>query len=370
MKAKVLIIIFLLIFIMVGVVHERVVGHGDKGSYQDWNANHIITGDTDMNQYSWKNQVIENRTDYPAGPAPGQIIFRSDFPNVLAWTGTMWASLTPVATIVVAADGTGNFADIQDGIDALPAGGGVVYIKEGIYTLTAFLEITGDNVGMFGSGKATQIRTLTNHALLFINNADNVTIKDIWFYGSGAPNPNNQGIIIDASAATLIHSCIISNNGDYGIFTRNISNDTVMRSNVIHSNFDDGIFLGGSHITMSDNYIHDNAGDGIFGLGFDGSIISDNVIINNTGHGIYARFTDQVVIVGNRVSGNNDGINLVTCDDFNITGNICRLNGGWGINITDAASDDNIVVANTCNNNTAGAINDLGTGTELGHNIV
>ncbi|GAI66798.1 unnamed protein product [marine sediment metagenome] len=35
-----------------------------------------------------------------------------------------------IATIVVATDGTGDTDDIQEGIDLLPAGGGVVYIRE------------------------------------------------------------------------------------------------------------------------------------------------------------------------------------------------------------------------------------------------
>ena len=58
-----------------------------------------------------------------------------------------------VATIVVAADGSGDFTAVQDGIDALPAGGGVVYIKEGTYTISVAIEIRKSNVALMGAGR-------------------------------------------------------------------------------------------------------------------------------------------------------------------------------------------------------------------------
>lgn len=95
MKDKTYIIIILLIviggIIMTGIVHERVVASRDKGMATDWNADHKITGDADMDQYSWLNQVIENRTDWPAGAVEGQVIYRTDLDVVYVYDGTGWS---------------------------------------------------------------------------------------------------------------------------------------------------------------------------------------------------------------------------------------------------------------------------------------
>ncbi len=241
-------------------------------------------------------------------------------------------------------------------------------MKDGSYLLTAYLEIDFDNVGLFGAGKATKIYTTSNIALLFINNADNVTIKDIWFYGAGTGKGTNQGIIIDASAATLIHSSVIENCGDYGIYTRNASDDTIITSCVIKNCFDDGIFLGGSNISISGNYIHNITGNGINGIGSN-SVITDNVIIDNTQHGINLITSSNLSIVGNRITGNDSGntitysgIYLQNSDDCNITGNIIKDNDNYEIAL-DANCDNNVIVGNNLNGaDHEGTVNDLGSG--------
>ncbi|MEK0337769.1 MAG: hypothetical protein QQN41_10090, partial [Nitrosopumilus sp.] len=62
-----------------------------------------------------------------------------------------------VATKVVAIDGTGDFTDIQSAIDDLPAGGGVVYIKEGTYTITAGITFPNAAISLIGAGRSTII---------------------------------------------------------------------------------------------------------------------------------------------------------------------------------------------------------------------
>lgn len=95
MKAKVLIIILLLLLIMTGIVHERVVASRDKGLATDWNADHEITGNVDQDQNQFLNAVIEQRTDWPAGPIEGQKVWRSDLNNLYIFDGSNWISHTP-----------------------------------------------------------------------------------------------------------------------------------------------------------------------------------------------------------------------------------------------------------------------------------
>ena len=59
-----------------------------------------------------------------------------------------------------------------------------------------------------------------------------------------------------------------------------------------------------------------------------------------------------------------DGIKLTaTSDSISINSNSIRNCTGYGINIANANCDNNILVSNTTGNNTAGALNDSGTGT-------
>lgn len=78
---------------MTGIVHKRVVKSKDKGLAVDWNDDHEITGNVDQDQKQFLNQVIENRTDWPAGPVEGQVIYRKDEHKFYVWNGTGWSTL-------------------------------------------------------------------------------------------------------------------------------------------------------------------------------------------------------------------------------------------------------------------------------------
>ncbi|GAJ09850.1 unnamed protein product, partial [marine sediment metagenome] len=75
---------------MAGIKHKRVVKSKDKGLAVDWNDDHEITGNVDVDQYQFLNQVIENRTDYPAGAVEGQTIFRIDTDSFEVFNGGSW----------------------------------------------------------------------------------------------------------------------------------------------------------------------------------------------------------------------------------------------------------------------------------------
>jgi len=59
----------------------------------------------------------------------------------------------------------------------------------------------------------------------------------------------------------------------------------------------------------------------------------------------------------------------VDADRNTISENISTGNGDWGIEINNAACDNNIVLGNIVVNNVAGQILDNGTGTDAAHNI-
>lgn len=381
---------------MAGLNHEAVKVHGDKGTFEEWNADHKQKGHHDCEQFQHQNHVLENRTTYPGGPVPGQIIFRSDFPNAFVWTGTMWASLTPVATIVVAADGTGNFTTIQEGIDALPGGGGVVYIKEGTYMITAPIAITSNHVTLIGSGTSTKIQTVSNITMFNITGDEGIHLNKIFIYGD-ISKAANVGIYMNDTIGMTIRDCRIEHCGSHGI-SASLGRYNLFSGNVVVLNKGDGIKLdgtadGGGVYTIAECLIGSNDGSGIYADDITQIIISDTEVSDNKNFGVYAANSHSLTLKGGNVlvnywdgvhllnysnsiisncsiglndsqnTGTFSGVKLVSSDDNNISDNVIWWNDNFGIDISNAACEDNIVMGNRCRGNTAGGVNDQGTDT-------
>jgi len=73
-----------------GIKHEAVKASGDKGLASEWNANHVVDGDVDIDKHSWKKQVIENLASAPAGPVQGQVYYDTTLKALMFWNGTAW----------------------------------------------------------------------------------------------------------------------------------------------------------------------------------------------------------------------------------------------------------------------------------------
>lgn len=267
--------------------------------------------------------------------------------------GMSFVNKKVVATKIVAADGSGDYLDIQAAINDLPAGGGVVYIKEGTYTITSAINITIDNVGLFGAGKATKIATASNITMVNVDGSD-CTIKDLYIYGSGAASDANDGIYIgDALSGVLVTGCFIENCGRYGIWVDTNSVDIKLISNSILSCVDFGIILyGGSGLTI------------------DRAIVSNNYIASITYSAIALYHCTLSVIEGNICEGNGaDGITVVEhVDNCILNSNVCEGNGAIGLNILVNTCDNNVVVGNRLTNNTTANLQDNGTGTTTAGN--
>lgn len=281
-----------------------------------------------------------------------------------------------VATAVVATDGTGDFTDIQAAIDSLPAGGGVVYIKEGTYTITTTLTITSDNIALIGAGKASKIQAGSNLIILEIGTQVDVTevaqsgtfISQLYFFGDDKGSSTvgikariensrisdcwvtdcNNGIEVRKGADNTISNCTIIDNNNHGIMASAAASRLRVIGCEVSSNAAKGMSISGvTNSVFSNNTVRSNSDDGIsFTTNVDESVISDNVVVLNGGDGIIITDnSDQNVISGNVSIGNTD-------DEINIAAATC---------------DDTIVTQNNCK---GGTISDSGTGTEIGHNIL
>lgn len=304
-----------------------------------------------------------------------------------------------VATKVVATDGTGDFTDIQSAIDDLPSDGGVVYIKEGTYTLTTGLTLSTDNVIIYGSSRSTIIQGSGTITLFTMDSINNIVLRDLslttlsgsvtiieadscnqCFISNCYINGSAGGIILSSSSECVVEHCDVK---PYGGFSIDISgSDNVIKNNFLTQHIGGGIRVSSG----SGNIIDGNrAFPSAVGLGGADAIVitsSGNIIINNhtsgsIGNGI--RLTEASnCIVSNNYCYNHwilgvttrDGIYLSGNSDRNlITGNQCLNSDGYGINISAATCDKNIIDGNVVYNNTTGQINDSGTNTVVGDNV-
>lgn len=388
---------------MAGIKHSTTKASGERGYYTEWNADHVITGNVDYNQYSNTDFVIENRTSWPAGPVEGQVIYRTDQHTFYHWNGTRWVSLVGPATVVVAIDGSGDTADIQEGIDMLPAGGGVVYIKEGTYDLTTALTVTINNIALKGAGFATMIRTNTNIRNLICTSVDGIIIEDISFYGMGGANAQNLLVYLNACTNCVINKCKFDNSGAAAILLYNGSRN-IVTGNITKNSKTAGIYCNGETKYLIENNICSNNGN--FGI-YSESTIHDGIIIGNSlidniTYGMEVR-GGRCIISNNYAKGNNGcGINVFIGDYCVLTGNVAMNNGAAyagieiyysnyctviGNNCSDdqgaptqkygiwlrawlGVCDKNEVIGNICMNNVTAAIQDDGANNDIAHNMI
>ncbi len=251
-----------------------------------------------------------------------------------------------VGTVIVATDGSGDTTDIQTGIDLLPATGGVVYIKEGVYTITEEITITTDNVSIIGAGRSTEIRIAAPGPAtqdgINCGTQDGIIIQNLYIIGV---SNQSWGITI------LGNYCLV---------------DHCWVENMIH-----GIHLLGYHNTISNNFTYSNLHNGIWFYTTNRCIVSNNQVYENIRGGIIVGDANDNVISNNVVYHNDvndtasyDGIWVGANSNNNvITDNRCRDNNRYEINISEAGCDKNIVIGNICLGTHTGAINDAGTNT-------
>lgn len=83
--------------------------------------------------------------------------------------------LGKASTVIVAADGSGDYTDIQGAIDSLPDNGGAVYIREGTYTVSSTITVPSDTA-LIGTGSSTRIHLAdgANTGIIQTNGKSNI----------------------------------------------------------------------------------------------------------------------------------------------------------------------------------------------------
>jgi len=363
------------------------VVHGQKGIISDWNNEHEITGDVDMVKNSFLNNVIENRTDFPAGPVAGQIIFRTDYPNGFIWNGASWRSLTPAQLIVVASDGSGDYLTIQEGLNGLPATGGIVHVKTGTYIITTPITFPNDSITLEGDGVGSVITTTTaDISLIEVNSTLRIRIKDLYLYGDGLAKNNagiewlsshagsienvlvencgGVGIYMEASDGNLVKDCWIRDNWNWGICFLECDNNMVVNNfifDIYEDDFGIGIEINDSHKNIINNNSVERAEqDGVFFAGATYNNLEGNMIMNNS-HGNVG-VSSGVLLAG--TSTHNTILGNKSFDDKGVH------TQKYGIREFAVADNYNIVTNNVCTGNITAEVSTQGANTINANNMV
>lgn len=263
-----------------------------------------------------------------------------------------------VPALIVAADGSGDFDNIQSAIDALPVTGGNIFIKPGTYTLSSKILVTKNNVSIYGSGKSTKITTTSLIILIEFDTVSDCVIEQVYIYG-GDLNESRDGVSLKTSSNCTVRNCWIKNCGEVGIIMRVSSFNNYILNNVVECGTLTGITTIGYNNMISGNVVKEN---GTHGIAL-GPLSHHNSVINNI-------VKDNDVNNTASYDGISFGVGVSGSDDNIVAGNICSDNDRYEINILNADCERNIVEGNVCiGTDHVGAINDSGTNTQLGHNI-
>ena len=282
-----------------------------------------------------------------------------------------------VASLVVAADGSGDHTSIQTAIDKLPSRGGVIYIKEGTYTIKAGITIPS-HVSIKGAGYGTFIRVLpgaeydgitvfSNEDI--INGNDHIGIENLRININVTGKSTGDGISFTKVTDSLITGIWITSTVNYGILL-GLCDTIIVSNSFIADCGDTGIYVYNSdYCIISSNQCNSNNTKGIFVSGSD----YNNIIANQCSGqslGIAVTDSDKCIITNNQCNSNTTtGIYLDTATYNNIIANQCHNNSDWGIIELNNNCDFNTISGNICSNNTSGQISTKGVKTLASNNI-
>ncbi len=271
------------------------------------------------------------------------------------------------------ADGTADEVEINYALSNL-TNGGVVYLLEGTYNLSASITLVHSGTSLIGSGKGTKISSTSAISLINGGTLSNILIKNLYLDGIGTASSSTRGIYFTSLSNSRITGNWIYNvyygvfpdAGTYNVITGNIFNTinrndldsgkTVFSNNVVKI-YTKGTTIDGQYNVINGNVFEDGADEAISASSSsDYSTISNNAIYSSDQYGIRLVSTTFVSVTGNIVDvAQQYGIYLVgTNTDITVDGNVVFRPGYHGIyaNTCDDCVFSNNIITNADSQNT------------------
>jgi len=256
-------------------------------------------------------------------------------------------------TFIVAADGTGDFDNVNDAIDNLTSVGGSIFIKEGTYTISETM-VLPSNLSLIGSGFGTILKLKDNYGgttgygfdIIYSESTSNIIIRNLQIDGNKSNNGIGAfyGIHLNGVSHAKIEGCYIKDLVNHGLWIYN-STDVSVISNRIETCTGYGIYLR----TDSDrgivigNKVYQSGEYGIVLDSCDYCVVDDNYEEGSgqtgaNGYGIYVASSNRCSVTANK-----------TVDDLSVgialSGNFCSITS----NQAYSAGANGILIAGTNN---------------------
>ncbi len=299
-------------------------------------------------------------------------------------------TLTPTESILAVSPGD----DLQAAVDKLVLnGGGILFLNPGQYDLTEHL-VLDDNIHVQGVGSGGSIIDFGGLAkqIQIVGTAMN-PVQSVFLEGFTVQNSTTDLIRVQY-ANNFVGSDVASSNGLSGISLDNVTifnwsvgavdscGSGMILSNMIgvtvYNTFLSNITSGGGYVASnsSNSGFIDSSLDTVTGGGYiitncnDFGILAYSVV-NVTGVGILLDGCSNISISAGLVNNaSGDGMKFQNSTGMVqvVTGTFTN-NGGYGVNVSDAGSANNLFTSGIYSTNSSGAFHDLGTGTLIRSNI-
>lgn len=229
-------------------------------------------------------------------------------------------------------DGVADEVEINAAMNALPATGGRVELREGTFTIADSITFPADSITLEGQGRGTLIDgdgLATGVHAIVVSGRDHCAIKNLAIQTEDGGGKTSHCIYLDAAGDYLtIDGVVIIDSDSDAINLYDIVDQLTIRNCVIEGADDGGIAVyAPTNSTITNNIIQLTGGRGISAYySATGVTITNNIITNLfIGDGIYIKTGYHVVIGHNFIwdilgTGDN-GIYLEDCHWMAITDN-------------------------------------------------
>jgi hypothetical protein len=287
--------------------------------------------------------------------------------------------------------------EIQQALDALPAGGGEVVLPPEIISIRQPVVLRRDNQTLRGSGTATVLR-LADHANcpvlilgepvnhpkktvkhlrvadLFVDGNRRNQQRELWRLAGEGSEIHNNGITVQGVSDSTVENVTCADCRSGGLVTTlGVKQLTVRGLTAFDNQFDGLACYHTTHSVFSDLYLHDNPGAGIsLDLAFDHNVISNaflagndlgifmrasrdnqfhNITIHNSHHfGVFMAHAEEFTAGIMRPAPESE------CTQNAFTNLIAKDCGGAAFRVNNATCTDNVIIRPRFDGNLKGGL--------------
>jgi len=272
-------------------------------------------------------------------------------------------SLLRNTLLIILFNGLGNFAlaqapaisidaskynTLQQAVDALPSGGGIIIIPPGNYEIDKPIIIKTENTRLQGSGGSTHlINKNTSGAPAIIVGSDKGTLFRLELSGFriSGNKQSGDGIYMEKVQELMITDMTINHNGGHGINMKDCTENPRIANCNLNYNLKAGINIDGGHdIVVSGNQFEENQDALRIKDGFNLTMTGNN-IDDHLRHGIVVENTYGSIISSNMIEECQGTAIILTapaspenrfCYGITISANVIAHHLGGGIELNKA----------------------------------